>query len=131
MGTQHVKTKVRLWVGRVLQLFTSLFLLFDAIMKIIKHPKYVEGTLQLGLPESCIQVLGFYLLLSTMLYIQSRTRVLGGLFLTAYLGGAAAISYAAQSGGHSYLFPIVFTTMIWIAEYLQDDQLKSVLPLKK
>ena len=107
----------------------SVFLLFDAVMKIIRHPDYVEGTEKLGLPASSVQPLGIYLLIATVLYIIPRTTVLGGLMVTAYLGGAVAITYAANNSAHPYIFPIVFAGAIWAAEYLRNRKIRTSLPL--
>ena len=125
------KPKTRLWPGRILKGLVSLFLLFDAVMKIIEHQKYVEGTEQLGLPVSSVQPLGIYLLIATVLYNIPGTILLGGLLLTAYLGGAVAITFAANAGGHPYVFPVVFAVMIWLAEYLQNENFRIYLPITK
>ncbi len=127
MENQMTLSKTSLWSGRILKGILSLFLLTDGIMKLIKHPKYVEGTQQLGLPESCMTVLGLYLVAGTLLYIYRKTSFLGSLFLTAYLGGAAAITYAANNDGHPYLFPVIFTVILWLAEYLQNQKIRTVL----
>jgi hypothetical protein len=123
--------KASWWIGTILKGLTVLFLLFDAIMKIIKHPQAVEGTKQLGLPEDCLVVLGLYLFIATLLYLYNKTAILGGLLITAYLGGAVAIMYAAQKEGHPYIFPIVFAVLMWGAEFLRNEKMRTVLPLTK
>jgi DoxX-like family len=47
-----------LWAGRVLSALSSLFLLFDAVMKLVKPAPVVEATVALGYPESVIRGLG-------------------------------------------------------------------------
>jgi len=131
MENQQSNSKISLWSGWILKGLICLFLLFDGAMKLIKHPKAVEGTMQLGLPESCLQTLGIYLVLSTVLFLYSRTVLLGGLFITAYLGGAAAITYQVQKDGHPYMFPVVFAILLWIAEYLRNDRIRTVLPFTR
>jgi hypothetical protein len=131
MDTQNAIPNPQWWVGTILKVLISLFLLFDAAMKIIKHTKAVESTVQLGLPEDSLQVLGLYLLLSTVLYIYPATALLGILFITAYLGGAVAIMYKANLGGHPYFFPIVIAVIIVLAEFLRNEKMKSVLPFIK
>ena len=131
MEQQLNNSKISLWSGRILKVLIVLFLLFDAVMKIIRHPKYIEGTMELGLPASSVQPLGIYLFLATVLYFIPKTTVLGGLLVTAYLGGAVAITYAANNSGHPYIFPIVFAAAIWIAEYLRNTKLRSALPLTR
>jgi hypothetical protein len=129
METQTIISKPVWWIGTILKGLLCLFLLLDAIMKVIKSSPSVEGTKQLGLPENCVQFLGIYLLISTVLYIYQRTVVLGFLFLFAYLGAAVAITYRANVDGHSYIFPIVFTVFILLAEYLRNTTVRNIIPL--
>lgn len=83
-------SKGKLWTGRILSGLPALFLLVDAVGKFIKPAPVVEGTLQLGYPESVILGLGIVLLTCTVLYIIPRTAILGAILLTGYLGGAVA-----------------------------------------
>lgn len=131
MEQNQSNSKASLWTGGILKGLVSTFLLFDAAMKVIKHQRSIEGTEQLGLNESSVQPLGIYLLLATLLYIVPRTTVIGGLFLTAYLGGAAAITYSANINGHSFIFPIVFAIVMWMAEYLRNVKIRTSLPIIK
>ncbi|HXC06118.1 MAG TPA: DoxX family protein [Bacteroidia bacterium] len=131
MEQQSRTPKAALWTGYILKTLFSLFLLFDAAMKVIRHPQAVEGTKKLGLPEECIPVLGIYLLIATVLFIIPRTAILGALFITAYLGGAVAITYQAKMEGHPYVFAIVFAVLLWISEYLRSEKLRQVFPLVK
>jgi hypothetical protein len=129
METQISISKPQWWTGTILKGLLCLFLLFDAIMKLIKSSPSVEGTKQLGLPENCVQFLGIFLFISAVLYIYPRTVVMGFLFLFAYLGGAVAITYSANIGGHSYIFPIVFAVFILLAEFLRNATVRNLIPL--
>jgi hypothetical protein len=129
METQTIISKPLWWTGTILKGLLCLFLLVDAIMKLIKSSPSVEGTKQLGLPENCVQFLGVFLLISTALYIYPRTVMMGFLFLFAYLGGAVAITYSANIGGHSYIFPIVFAVFILLAEFLRNATVRNMMPL--
>ena len=68
----------------------ALFLFVDGVAKLVKPAPVVEGTLQLGYPESVILGLGIILLTCTILYVIPRTAILGAILLTGYLGGAIA-----------------------------------------
>jgi len=63
-----------------------LFLLVDAIMKVVKASPSMEGSAQLGWPEDAVQAIGVVLLVCTILYIIPRTSALGAILLTGYLG---------------------------------------------
>jgi hypothetical protein len=128
MEIQNTISKPVWWTGTILKGLLCLFLVFDAAMKLIKAAPAVEGTLQLGLPESCLPFLGAWLLVGTALYIYPKTVMLGMLFLAAYLGAAAAITYKAGATGHPYLFPIIFAVFIVVAEFLRNGKVRSMVP---
>lgn len=121
-------SKGKLWTGRILTYLLLLFLLFDAITKIIKERHTIETSSKLGWQPDTIQALGFVLLISTILWIIPRTAVLGAILLTAYLGGAVAASILSH---FPFYFPVIFGVLIWLALYLRDDRLGSHLPLRK
>ena len=131
METQTTIPKPIWWTGSILKGLLCLFLVFDAVMKLIKAPQSIEGTKQLGLPESSVQFFGVYVLLSTILYIYPRTAVLGLLFLAAWLGAAAGITYRADLGGHPYIFPVVFAIFLVIAEFLKNGKIRNMVPYVK
>jgi hypothetical protein len=131
METKNVISRPIWWAGSILKGLLCLFLAFDAVMKLIKNPQSVDGTKQMGLPEGSIQFLGVYLLLSTILYIYPKTVMLGILFLFAYLGAAAGITYRSDLEGHPYLFPIVFAIFIVIVEFLRNGKIREIVPFAK
>jgi hypothetical protein len=131
MEMQNTISKSVWWTGTIVKGLLCLFLVFDAVMKLIKNPSAVENTMQMGLPESCIPFLGVYLLLSTALYIYPKTVMLGMLFLAAYLGAAAGIIYRAGIAGHPYIFPIVFAILIVIVEFLRNGKIRMMVPFTR
>src|SRR5215831_4605923 len=78
-------SKKGLWAGPLFTGLTVLFLLFDTIVKVLKLPLAVEGTVRLGYPARRVVTIGG---LGTYLY--PRTAVLGAILLPGYLGGATA-----------------------------------------
>ena len=52
-----------LWTGRILSALPALFLLFDAVMKLVKPSFVIEGTVRMGYPENAIVPLGVVLLI--------------------------------------------------------------------
>jgi hypothetical protein len=131
METQNTISKPLWWTGTIIKGLLCLFLAFDALMKLIKNPSAVESTVKMGLPESCIPLLGIYLLLSTALYIYPKTVMLGMLFLAAYLGAAAAIMYREGIAGHPYIFPIVFAIFIVVVEFMRNEKIRTMVPFTK
>ena len=122
-STRAAKTK--LWTARILGTLVSLFLIVDAIGKILRFAPYVEGTAKVGYPDATLVPLGLVLLASTLLYVVPRTAVLGAILLTGYLGGATATHVRMEQ---PFFFPIVFGVLVWGCLYLRDARVRSLLP---
>ena len=110
--------------GKIISVLCVLFLLVDAIMKVIKHPISVEGSAQLGWPVDQVQGIGIALLVSTILYIIPRTAVLGAILVTGYLGGAIAIMVRA---GQPLYFALTFGILIWVGLGLRDEKVRKLI----
>jgi hypothetical protein len=80
----------RLWIGRILSALAVIFLAFDSSIKLMRLPVVLEATAQLGFPPGSIVLVGIVLLACTLVYVIPRTRVVGAVLLTGYLGGAVA-----------------------------------------
>jgi hypothetical protein len=118
-----------LWTGRVITVLVGLFLLFDCTVKLMKAPSAVQGTVQLGYPESTIVPIGLVLLASLAFYLIPRTSILGAILLTGYLGGATATMVRVSSPW--ILFPVLIGMLVWAGLYFRDDQLRSLIPLRR
>jgi len=122
--------KGRLWTGRVLTILAVLFLLFDAVGKLIMPTPVVQAFVRLGFPTSLGVGIGVLLLLCTLLYAIPRTAVLGAVLLTGFLGGAVAIQLRAGSLLFETDFPVLFGLLAWAGIYLRDTRLRKLLPLR-
>jgi hypothetical protein len=126
-----VSTKGWLWAGRIMSGLPALFLLFDAVMKLVKPPLVVQATVQLGFAESMIVPLGVVLLASTVLYLIPRTAVLGAILLTGYLGGAIATQVRVGNPLFTHeLFPVYLALLLWGGLFLRDVRLRELIPLR-
>jgi hypothetical protein len=123
-------SKAALWTGWILTILPALFLLFDAVMKLVKPAFVVEGTMKYGYPESSILPLGIVLFASTVLYLIPRSAVLGAILLTGYLGGAVATHVRVEEGLFPILFPVVFGALLWGGLVLRDARLRALVPLR-
>ncbi|MFZ0334307.1 MAG: DoxX family protein [Candidatus Acidiferrales bacterium] len=120
-----------LWTGRILQALVVLFLLFDAITKIIKVAPVMQAFARLGYPQHLAPVIGTILLVCTVLYVIPQTSVLGAILLTAYLGGAVEVNLRAGDPVFETLFPAIFGVLVWLALYLRDRRLWALVPLRR
>lgn len=118
--------------GWVLTGLAALFLLMDAVMKLLALGPAVEGTLQLGYPENVVVPLGALLLTCLVVYVVPRTSVLGAVLLTGYLGGAIATHVRVGSPLLSHtLFPIYVAALVWGGLWLRDARLRALLPISR
>jgi hypothetical protein len=124
--------RAQLWTGRVLSGLAILFLAFDATGKLIEVQPVIDGTLQLGYPESVIVPLGIVLLASVVLYAIPATAVLGAILLTGYLGGAIATHVRVGNPLLTHtLFPVWVALFVWGGLWLRDSRLRALLPLSR
>jgi hypothetical protein len=126
--TGSSQSKTKLWAGRIILGVTLLFLLMDAGMKVVKARPSVEGTIQLGYPESSIVGIGVLLLFCTVLYVIPRTAPIGAVLLTGYLGGAVASQIRIGAPLFStILFPVYFAILVWGGLYLRDNRVRGLV----
>jgi hypothetical protein len=123
--------KKRILAGGILSGLPMLFLLVDGAMKVAKAAVVVEGTAELGYPESVIVGIGVTLLACTILYAIPQTSILGAILLTGYLGGAVATHVRVGNPVFSHvLFPVYLGVMIWGGLCLREERLRALLPLR-
>ena len=97
-------------------------------MKLMKARVAVEGTIQLGYPESVIVWLGIVLLASTLLYAIPRTSILGAILLTGYLGGAVATHERVGDPLFSHaFFPVYLGVLPWGGLLLRDNRRRALI----
>jgi hypothetical protein len=125
-----ISTK-RLWAGRVISGLVILFLLFDAIVKLMKVAPVVEASARLGYPASTAVGIGAVLLACVIVYIIPRTSVLGAVLLTGYLGGATASQVRIGAPLFETLFPVIFGALVWAGIFLREDRLRTLIPLRR
>ena len=114
--------------GTFMSAIAVVFLLFDSAGKLLKVGPVVEGTAQLGYPESVIQPIGLILLLCVIAYVIPRTAILGAVLLTGYMGGAIATHVRVGSPLMTHeLFPIYVAALFWGGLFLRDERLRTVL----
>ena len=130
MENGSTTSKAGRWAGWIISVLCTLFMLMDAVMKIIKERHAIEGSNQIGWPVDLIQPLGIVLLLCTILYIIPRTCILGAILLTGYLGGAIAVMARAQAPGHPFIFPIIIGVLGWAGIFFRDARLRSLIPVR-
>ena len=114
--------------GTILSGIAVLFLLFDSLGKLLRVAPVVEGTAQLGYPDSVIRPIGIILLICVVTYVTPRTALLGAVLLTGYMGGAIATHVRVGSPLLTHvLFPVYVSVLVWGGLLLRDARARHVL----
>ncbi len=136
----NTSSNAMIWTGRIISILAILFLLMDAVMKLMKPGMVIDINKKLGYAESAIVPIGIVLLICTLLYAFPRTSVLGAIFLTGYLGGAVATQVRVSSpetnhgfGGEPFniVFPFIIAVFIWGGLYFRNARLRSLVPFDR
>jgi len=111
------------WVaGRIVSALPVLALAISGSMKLARLPKVIDMFVhKFGYPENSLVAIGLLELACVLLYVIPRTRVLGALLLTAYLGGAVATHVRV---GDPFLVPVVMGVLVWVGLYLRDPRVR-------
>ena len=129
---ENTISKPARWISYVMSGLVILFMLADSIMKFVKPPEAIEGTLALGYGEEHLNILGILALISTLLYAFPRTSILGAILLTAYFGGAVATHLRLHNPLFSHtLFTVYFGILIWGGLWLRNSKLRDLFPLQR
>jgi hypothetical protein len=116
------------WIGRILSGIAIAFLLVDTVGKLMRVTPVVEGTVNLGYPESAVFQIGALLFVGVVLYSIPRTSVLGAIYLTGFLGGAVATHFRVGSPLFSHvLFAVYVAAFVWGGLALRNPRLLSLL----
>jgi DoxX-like family len=118
----------RLWTGRVLAGLAVLFLVFDAVIKLIPIRPVVGAMAHLGYPLRLAPVIGVLGLAGVALYVFPKTSILGAIFLTAFLGGATASQVRIGEPLFTHvLFPSYVAALLWGALWLRDPRTRALV----
>jgi len=125
-------SKTQIWISYVMSGLVILFMLMDSIMKFVKPPAVIEGTIALGFAEQHLPIIGTLGLISTLLYAFPRTTFLGAILLTGYFGGVVATHVRLNNPLFTHiLFTVYFGILIWGGLWLRNSKLRELLPLRQ
>jgi hypothetical protein len=120
------------WIGRGISGLMAVLLGMGGVMDLLKPPFVVEGLARAGYAESVLVPLGITVIVSALLYLIPQTALLGGLLLTAYLGGAVATHVRLGDPFFSMtMMPVYIAVPLWLGLLLRDRRLRELLPLRR
>lgn len=116
----------RLWTGRVLSALPVLMLLFSASLKLSHAPAFIEKWVTFGYTEGAATPIGIVEIACAVIYAVPKTRMLGAILVTGYLGGAIATHVRI---GDVFVIPLVLGILAWAGLFLRDSRLSKLLPI--
>ena len=120
------------WIGRILSGIVVLFLLMDAVTKLVPIQPVIDTMQALGFNSTpaLARGLGCVLFIETALYAFGRTSLLGAILLTGYLGGAMAVQLRVEAPIFTHiLFGAYVGIAMWLGLFLRDPTTTRILPL--
>lgn len=125
-------SKKLFWAGWTLSGLAIFALAMDAVMKLVRAPEAVQGTVELGYPEHAVLTTGVLLGVSVLLYAVPHTAVLGAILLTGYFGGAVATHLRVDNPLFSHVLSGVYVALfVWGGLYLREPRLRTLLPFRR
>ena len=119
--------KVKKIVGWVLSGLIALILCASAFQKISGNEQALQMGASFGLSAGVYSLLGMIEILSVVLFLYTRTGILGALLLVAYFGGSIATHLEHHL---STAFPIAIEAVIWITCIIRFPELTQRIWIK-
>ncbi len=121
-----------IWAGRIISGLITAFMIFDAVVHLMRPAPVVEAFAKLNFPLRLAVPLGIVELFCILLYVIPSSSILGAILLTGYLGGAVAIQLpAGNSLFGEILFPVYMGVFLWGGIYLRDARLRALIPFQR
>ena len=119
----NVSRKSTRWLilGNVLIYVSGGLLIGSAVAKLILIPAVIQSFRELGYEGARLSAIGVLEVFCAILFITSRTRSVGLLFVSAYLGGAIAVHV-----GHAQwaaVRPAILLGIIWFGTWIRHPQI--------
>ena len=126
VGAPQKSSRAARITGIVLSSLAVLFLGFDTVIKLLVATPAVAATTELGFSSALVRPIGLIELACLVTYLIPRTRVLGAVLWTGYLGGAIATHVRLENPLFSHvLFPIYVAALLWGGLWLLSPRLRN------
>jgi hypothetical protein len=120
----------RTYAGWTLTILPALALLLSASLKLTHAASFADQWVnKFGFPEWELAWVGLLELTCATLYLIPRTAVLGGVLVTAFLGGAVVAHVRTADPG--FVVPAFLGVLAWGGLYLRDSRLRELVPLRR
>lgn len=127
-GSFLYPSRLATWSGRGLSSLAVFALLASAAMKLSASPEVIATFAgKFGYPAASLGPIAFLEISCAALYAIPKTRVLGAILVTGYLGGAVATHVRV---GDPFLVPVLLGVIAWAGLYLRDRSVQALVPLR-
>ncbi len=99
---------------------------FSGGMKLAHSAQFLEQWGKFGFTEGQATPIGIVELFCVALYLLPKTRVLGAILVTGYLGGAIVTHVRSDQ---PFVLPALLGVFAWGGLFLRDARLQALLPL--
>lgn len=113
--------------GSVVTGFVTVFLAFDAIAHLVREQHAVDFNDQIGAPDWFPAVCGAVLSVCLVAYHVPRTRILGAVLLTGYLGGATAVNLVVGQPAFNTAFAVITGALVWAGLWPRDERARRLV----
>ena len=125
-------SRAMIWAGWGLTGLFTAFMIFDAGIKLMRHPMVEKTGAELGLPVGSGFGIGVMEAAILALYLFPRTSVLGAVLVTALMGGTAGVHLVNGNPLFSHLlFGPYLAVFAWGGLWLRDPQLRRLFPIRR
>lgn len=121
MDREHSQTSSRHIAGTILIFLAGVALTMSAIVKLAGVPGVVHTMAAQGFSDGKLTLAAMLEILSAALFLFPRTRPLGVLFLSAFLGGAISTHIRMDEYAKA-LGPLILLALAWTGTWLRHPQ---------
>ena len=131
-NTFAVQGRAMRWAGWGLTGLFTAFMIFDAGIKLMRHPMVETTGAQLHLPQASGFGIGLMESAILALYLLPRTAILGAVLVTALMGGTAGVHLVNGNPLFSHLlFGPYLAVFAWGGLWLRDAELRRLFPIRR
>ncbi|WP_129787581.1 DoxX family protein [Promicromonospora panici] len=111
-------------VGWLVTLGVAVDLAQGAYGQVTESDRSVGMFEAIGYPASAVLLIGVLQAVAVVLYVIPWTAFVGGLLLTAYLGGAVAAHIRMEDSVTHTLTPVLYAVAVWAALFLRSERIR-------
>lgn len=114
-------------LGWIVTLAVAAQLAQGAYGQLTESERSVGMFVAIGYPASAVLLIGVLQAIAVVLYVVPWTAFLGGLLLTAYLGGAVAAHIRLEDSVAHALTPVLYAVAVWAALFLRSERIRRAV----